>query len=89
MNQLLSERSFRTADSLSHRCRAFFRYEETHCDWFVLQTRDPDLESGDDLEETDREYCQVLLPSVALFVNYLHTFLSTFIECDNFANLSH
>jgi hypothetical protein len=65
---------------LTHRCRPFFRYKETHCDWFVLQTRDPDLESGDDLEETDREYCQVLLPSMAFVVNYLHTFLPTFIS---------
>lgn len=26
---------------------------------FVLQSKDPDIESGDNLEETDREYCQV------------------------------
>jgi len=63
----------------------FSATKETHCDWFVLQTRDPDLESGDDLEETDREYCQVLLPSIAFVVNYLHTLLSTFVECDKVA----
>jgi hypothetical protein len=34
--------------------------------WLVVlfQTRDPDLESGDDMEQTDREYCQVVLPSL-------------------------
>jgi hypothetical protein len=54
----------------------------------VLQTRDPDLESGDDLEETDREYCQVLLPSIAFIVNYLHILLATFTECDNYFDVS-
>jgi hypothetical protein len=42
--------------------------------WLVVlfQTRDPDLESGDDLEETDREYCQVLLPPFTHILNYLN-----------------
>jgi len=86
MSQLLSER---VSVQLTHRCLPFLFYQETHCDWFVFQTRDPDLESGDDLEETDREYCQVLLPSILVVVNYLHTLQSTYIECDNVACIFH
>jgi hypothetical protein len=79
----------RVSVQLTHRYRPFLCYQEPHCDWFVLQTRDPDLESGDDLEETDREYCQVLLPSMAFFVNYLHAFLSTFVEYNKVAYVYH
>lgn len=49
---------------------------------YFLQNRDPDLEGGDDLEATDREYCQVNSPSLIInnFLLHFDVFILHFLK---------
>lgn len=41
----------------------------------LLQCKDPDIDSGDNLEETDKEYVQVRISLKSKYVHLRNTFI--------------